>query len=144
MTGADPVGDTMDDQPTCGKGLAAHSTLPAKLAEVTGAVADVLEAHMAALDLADPNAKREYDAYRELVDAHRLTAAQLEATARRMAAYRDLPMGAHDMAVMMSARSADTFARLVAAEEELAELMRTRLDEHRAMLGEMNASGESR
>jgi len=36
---------------TCGKGLAAHSSLPAKLGDLTDAVADVLEIHTTALDL---------------------------------------------------------------------------------------------
>lgn len=134
----------MDDQPTCGKGLAAHSTLPAAMAETTNAVADVLEAHQAALVLSDVNSQRERDVYRELVDAHRLAAAQLAATAKRMAAYRDLPMGAHHMAVMMSPENTAAFARLVATEEELFALLRGRVDEHRAMLKEMNASGGDR
>jgi hypothetical protein len=130
----------MDEQPTCGKGLAEHSVLPAKLGALTAAVADVLAAHQEALDLTDANAKREYDAYAELVDAHRLTAAQLEAIARRMASYRDLPMGRHDMSVMTAAPSRDTFARLVAMEDELLELLGRRVAEHRAMLGEMQSA----
>ncbi len=127
----------MDDQPTCGKGLAHHSTLPAKLGALTAAVADVLEAHQAALDPSDPDAKREYDAYTELVDSHRIIAAHLDATAKRMAGYRDLPMGRHDMAVMMSPKPADAFSRLVAIEEEAVAMLRARLEEHRAMLSEM-------
>jgi hypothetical protein len=43
----------MDDQPTCGKGLAEHAVLPAKLGELIVSVAGVLEAHMPALDLTD-------------------------------------------------------------------------------------------
>ena len=31
----------MDDQPTCGKGLAANSALPAKLEDLTAAMAQV-------------------------------------------------------------------------------------------------------
>ena len=129
----------MDDQPTCGKGLAAHSTLPAQLAAVSNAVADVLEHHQAGLVLSDANAQRERDAYRELVDAHRLAAAQLEATAKRMAAYRDLPMGEHDMNALMSPENTGAFARLVASEEALLALLRARVAEHRAMLSEMGA-----
>jgi hypothetical protein len=128
----------MDDQPTCGKGLAAHSTLPAQLAVVTDAVADVLEGHQAGLVLSDPNSQRERDAYRELVDAHRLAAAQLAATAKRMAAYRDLPMGKHDMSALMSPENTGAFAKLVAAEDELLALLRVRVDEHRAMLNAMS------
>ena len=41
----------MDEQQTCGKGLASNASLPDKLGALTGAVADILEAHMPALDL---------------------------------------------------------------------------------------------
>jgi hypothetical protein len=133
----------MDEQPTCGKGLAHHSVLPAKLGALTEAMADVLEAHRAALDLTDADAKREYDAYTELADSHRIIAAHLEATARRMAGYRDLPMGRHDMAVMTSPKPAEAFSRLVAIEEELFSLLRGRLDEDRAMLSEMQTASDS-
>jgi hypothetical protein len=61
----------MDEQQTCGKGLAHRSTLTASLGEVVAATARVLEVHMKALDLTDENAKREYEAYRELASAHR-------------------------------------------------------------------------
>ena len=133
----------MDEQPTCGQGLAQHSILPAKLGALTAAVADVLEAHQAALDLTDADAKREYDAYAELVDSHRIIAGHLEATASRMAGYRDLPMGRHDMAAMMSPEPAEAFSRFVAIEEELFSLLRARLEEDRAMLSEMQAAGDS-
>ena len=43
----------MDEQPTCGKGLAENSALPSLLADVTGGMVDVLEAHMRALDTGD-------------------------------------------------------------------------------------------
>jgi hypothetical protein len=36
----------MEDQRTCGKGLAEHSALPAKLGELTAAMAENLEIHM--------------------------------------------------------------------------------------------------
>ena len=56
----------MADEPTCGKGLAEHSALPAKLAELIGSVADNLEIHMKALDPSDANAIKERDAYESL------------------------------------------------------------------------------
>ena len=93
----------MDEQQTCGKGLAQHSALTASLGELVASTARVLEVHMKALDLTDENAKREYEAYRELASAHRRIAGELADTAERMAGYRTLPMGRHDMAVMMSA-----------------------------------------
>lgn len=51
------------EQPTCGKGLAENSVLPAKLGELISAIAENLEAHMQALDRTDQNSRREYDAY---------------------------------------------------------------------------------
>ena len=41
------------DQPTCGQGLSENSVLPAKLAHVIAALADVLQTHMEALDPSD-------------------------------------------------------------------------------------------
>jgi hypothetical protein len=128
-----------DDQPTCGKGLAATSTLPAALGAVAGALSEVLTAHQASLDVRDDNNKREHDAYQDIADAHRLIAAQLEAAAKRMAAYRDLPMGPHDMAVIMGPDNVSAFARFVEREEELLALIQRRLAEDRAMLGEMES-----
>lgn len=90
----------MSEQPSCGEGLAAHSALPAKLADLTAAVADILDAHTAALDLDDENAKRELDAYLKLVAEQRRTAADLRSTAAQMSGYRDLPKGRHDPRVM--------------------------------------------
>src|ERR671935_3226006 len=60
-----------DNQPTCGKGLAANAALPAKLAELVAARAEVLERHTQALDLTDPNARHELDAYTALARAPR-------------------------------------------------------------------------
>ena len=67
----------MDDQPTCGKGLAEHAVLPAKLGALTAAMATVLEIHMKALDLKDENARREHEAYRRLAKEQHSIAAQL-------------------------------------------------------------------
>jgi hypothetical protein len=124
----------MADQPTCGRGLAEHAALPAKLAELTAAVADNLEAHMGALDLDDQDAKREHDVYQRLAGAHRDAAVRLRATGEDMAGSRDLPMGRHDQAAMSSARVVDAFERLVRTERELLSLLRGRLDQHEAML----------
>ncbi|MGH8310602.1 MAG: hypothetical protein ACRETX_12525, partial [Steroidobacteraceae bacterium] len=65
----------MDEQRTCGQGLAEHAALPAKLAELTDAVAETLERHQEALDLSDESSRREHAAYVELAQQHRSTAA---------------------------------------------------------------------
>lgn len=124
----------VDDTPTCGKGLAEHAELPAKLGELAGALARVLELHMQALDLGDAASRAEYDAYEELSGAFRGIAADLTSTARRMARYRDLPMGRHAMEVMSAPESAQAFAGFVRLEGELAKLLDRRLARDRAMM----------
>jgi hypothetical protein len=46
---------------TCGEGLAQNSLLPTKLGELAASMADVLEAHVPALDLEDENARKEHE-----------------------------------------------------------------------------------
>lgn len=131
----------MDAQQTCGKGLAQRSTLTACLGELVAATARVLEVHMKALDLTDENAKREYEAYRELASAHRRIAIELADTATRMAGYRTLPMGRHDMSVMMSPAPRHAFAGFVKQEEALMALVHEMHVQDSAMLAAMTAAG---
>jgi hypothetical protein len=114
----------METRQTCGQGLAENSVLPAKLGELTDSMAAILEIHMGALDLRDNDSRREHEAYRELARENRKTAAALQETARRMAGYRDLPMGAHDMSVMSSPRAVAAFQNFVKLEDELVALLR--------------------
>jgi hypothetical protein len=134
----------MNDQPTCGKGLAENAELPAKLGAVAAGMAEVLEHHMHALDVTDPNAKAEHDAYAQLVDAHRSIAAQLRATADQMAGYRDLPMGRHDEQVMTSPDALRVFDAFVKAKQELQALLDRQAAEDREMLAQIRrASGSA-
>jgi hypothetical protein len=124
-----------DDRPTCGKGIAANAVLPARLAELMAARAEVLERHTQALDLSDPASRQELDAYTSLVRAHRATADDLARLARQMTAYRDLPMGRHDLSVMADPRGqAEAFRRFVEIERELAALLQTKLEEDERLL----------
>jgi hypothetical protein len=109
----------MDDQPTCGEGLAAHSALPAKLAELEDALAENLELHQKTLDLRDEHARAELEAYVRLANAHRAIASQLRATAAEMAGYRGLPMGAHDEKALGDPKLLDAFATFVTREQQL-------------------------
>jgi hypothetical protein len=120
---------TPEGQPTCGQGLAANAFLPAKLAEVLAARAEVLERHMQALDRSDPQAQQELEAYAHLAHAHRDVASELSRLAQEMAGYRDLPMARHDLAVMASpeGQMAD-FRRFVAVEQELLTLLQANLE----------------
>ena len=56
----------MTDEPTCGRGLAASAALPGKIAELSAALAEVLERHMKALDLSDEHSRREHALYDRL------------------------------------------------------------------------------
>lgn len=124
----------MTDEPTCGKGLAEHSALPAKLAELIGAVADNLEIHMTTLDPADANARKELDAYENLTHQHRQIAALLRSTGEEMAGYRELPMGRHDEAALSDPRLVDTFERLVSIRRETVELLQAMLEQEESLL----------
>jgi hypothetical protein len=124
----------MADEPTCGKGLAEHSALPAKLAELIGSVADNLEIHMKSLDLSDAIAMKERDAYVSLTRQHRQIASLLHTASAEMAGYRDLPMGRHDQAAMSAPRVIDTFEELVSIRRETVELLQAMLEQEEAML----------
>jgi hypothetical protein len=130
----------MTDGPTCGQGLAEHSSVPAKLGELTASLAENLELHMETLDLSDENAKTEHAAYVKLANEHRDIAAQLQATSEEMAGYRDLPMGRHDQQALSSPRLVEAFARFVTVEQELLALLRTRVQQDQQMLDDISAA----
>jgi hypothetical protein len=133
----------VEQRRTCGQGLAEHSSLPAKLGELTAAVAENLELHMKALDLKDENAKREHDAYQKLALEHRQTASELHATAEEMVGYRDLPMGRHETA-MSDPLLLQAFERFVSLEQELLWLLQERIAHDQKMLIEMPGGGSGR
>lgn len=132
----------MTDEPTCGRGLAASAALPAKLADLSAAVAEILEGHMKALDLRHEHSRQEHALYDRLAGEHRDAAAALAGTAERMAGARDLPMGPHDMAAMADPAMGAAFERFVRLEEELLQLLQSRLDDDRAMLATMRDEGD--
>jgi hypothetical protein len=124
----------VDDQQTCGKGLAENAKLPAKLADVISALTANLELHMPTLDQSDPNSRREYEAYAHLARAFRRIASDLATTSREMEGYRDLPMGRHDEHALADPRLWLAFEKLVGQERELRDLLEKRLVGHEAML----------
>ena len=121
----------MDEQQTCGRGLAEHSALPAQLAEVTEAMASNLQVHMQALELDDEPAREEHAVYLRLAEERR------RAGDNEMAAARDLPMGRHDAQTMSSPEVGDAFQRFVKAKQELLDLLQGMVEEDRRMLAEM-------
>jgi hypothetical protein len=132
----------MDEQPTCGKGLAEHAALPAKLGELAAAMAENLEIHQTALDLTDEKARKEHEAYVKLAAEFRGIASRLQTTAEQMAGYRDLPMGRHDEQVLAQPKVLEAFARFVKIEEELLALLQRGIERDRKML-EMHRSNGS-
>jgi hypothetical protein len=130
------------EQPTCGKGLAENSILPAKLGELIAAMAENLEAHMKALDLTDVNSKQEYEAYKDLVREEREIAAKLTATAQEMARYRDLPMGRHDEKAMIHPRVRTAFEKFVQHKQELLYLLEETAERDDELLEAMLAHNE--
>jgi hypothetical protein len=127
----------MNEQPTCGKGLAANSVLPAKMADLISSLSTVLAVHLKALDLEDENSRQEHAAYSQLAKAYADIADSLRATAERMTGYRDLPMGRHDMKAMTASEPAEAFARFLNREQELLALLQARLPNEQTMLAGM-------
>lgn len=136
----------MEDQPTCGRGLAERSVLPETLGRLTATLAEVLEVHTKALDPADGHSKVEHAAYSRLVEEHRRIAAELAATAKRMAGHRNLPMGKHDQPAMSSPRAFEAFEafeKFVEVEAELVAVLQRSLAQDRRMHSEMGAAHEA-
>jgi hypothetical protein len=107
-------------------------------------LAEILELHMKVLDLTDENAKKEHDAYLQLAREYQKIATQLQATAQRMAGYRDLPMGRHEQKAMSSPKLRQAFEKFVTLEQELEALLQNRIGEDRRMLIEMAGAGGGR
>jgi hypothetical protein len=124
----------MDDEPTCGRGIAANAALPAMLSDLMTALADTLDAHRPALDLKETAGQQEDEAYATLVAEQREIAGRLESLAKRMEGYRDLPMASHDMAVMAQPERMAPYARFVAIERELAGMLQQAVVDGEAML----------
>ena len=128
----------MDDQQTCGRGLAEHSVLPAQLAGVIEAMADNLRVHMQALELDDEPAREEHAVYLRLTEEQRQAAARLRAVAGEMAAARDLPMGRHDAEAMRSPEVGHAFRRFIEARRELQAVLERMAEQDRQLLAQMD------
>ncbi len=127
----------MQEQPTCGEGLAENSLLPGKLGELTAAMAETLEMHMRSLDVNDPPSKKEYEVYVQLANEQRETAARLLATANEMGGARDLPLGRHDFSPESASQLLSAFEKYVRIEQELLALLQQTAEQDQAMLLEM-------
>jgi len=131
----------MDEQQTCGRGLADNAVLPARLAEVIETMADNLRVHMAALELDDEPAREEHAVYLRLTEEQRQAAGRLRAIAGDMAAARDLPMGRHDQTAMASPEVAGAFRHFVEARRELLATLEGMAEQDERMLAAMEGPG---
>ena len=128
----------MKEQQTCGKGLADHSVLPAKLAELITSIAKNLELHMETLDLTDPDSRREYNAYQKLVYEHREIADRLKETSVEMKGYRNLPMGRHDQKKLSDPVVINAFKKYTNLEQEVLTVLNKQIEQDQEMIAEVH------
>ena len=124
----------MEDQPTCGKGLAANASLLALFGRLTAATAAILEAHLPMLDISDPSSATEHALYVAIAEDHRRAATVLRTIADRMTGARDLPMGRHLDVPEANSEMGRAFAEFVEGETALRALLDDRLVADRQML----------
>jgi hypothetical protein len=86
--------------------------------------------------LTDERSRKERDAYAALATAYRKIAEDLQATAAQMAAYRKLPMGRHDEKAMSDPKLLRAFERFVTLEQDLLDVLQSRVERDRKMLVE--------
>jgi hypothetical protein len=129
----------VEEQPTCGRGLAESAAVPAALSAVAAGLAQNLEVHVRALPPGDAAADRERGVY-ELVSARLRSAADdLRAAAAEMVAAVDLPMGAHDIAAMSTPDVLDAYEEHVTAEDALRRLLEGRREDDEQLLAAIRA-----
>jgi hypothetical protein len=122
---------------SCGGGLAEHSVLPTKIAELLGSVAETLSVHTSSLDETEKNAQTERRVYRKLIDEHRHAAEILSAIGEEMASYRDLPPAKHDPKAMASPKALEAFEEVVKREREILALLEKKVENDQKVLLEM-------
>jgi hypothetical protein len=129
----------VEEQHTCGRGLAQNTVVPAALAAVAAGLAQNLEVHVRALDPGDAAAAQEQGVYERVAHSLRSAAADLQAAAVEMASAADLPMGAHDMAAITTTDALGAFEGYVAAEDDLRRLLDARREDNEQMLTAIRA-----
>lgn len=129
----------MEEEPTCGRGLAQSTAVPAGLAAVAAGLAQNLEIHTRALDLGDAAAAQELGVYERIARSLRTAAANLQTAAAEMASAVDLPMAAHDLAAVTTPDVLDAFERYVGAEDDLRRLLDARQVDNEWMLAAIRA-----
>ena len=124
----------MDEPQTCGRGLAEHAAVPAKIAELISALVANLELHRHTLDLTDRNARLENNAYTLLATQFTSIANDLRETAQQMAGYGDLPAATHNPQKLAEPRILNHLATFVKIERELVSLLQRSIARDERML----------
>ena len=130
----------VEDPQTCGAGLAHNAVLPAKMADVIAALANVLRSHLPTIDTSAEAGRQEYEAYVMLARRYDTIASELGSTAAQMAACRDLPMAPHIEAALTDPRLLATFETYVQRAGDLLESLSARVESDRSMLAEWQQS----
>jgi hypothetical protein len=123
-----------EDEWTCGRGLAHHSAVPAKMADYLAALTRTLRTHLRTIDRSTAPGQDEWDAYRKLADAYADLADGLGTAAARMRGYRDLPAAPHYEKELADPVLTEAFATFVKIETELAALLRASAEQDQEML----------
>jgi uncharacterized protein YndB with AHSA1/START domain len=127
-----------EEVPTCGKGLAENSTLPARFSELIAAMAENLELHTKTLDLSDGNARLENEVYEKLVKTQRDIAARLMTLAGEIYSYYDLPIAKHDEKKLSDPKIAEAFKNFTLLEQELIIMLNKRRRREEKILAEIH------
>lgn len=123
-----------EDEPTCGRGLAQASAVPAGLASVAAGLAENLEVHLRALDLSDTAAVQEQETYESIARSLHSAAVSLRTAAVEMHSAESLPVAAHDMAAMTTPEIVDAFGGYVTAADNLRQLLEAERSDNELML----------
>ena len=117
------------DRPTCGEGLAANAILPAKLAELMIAQAEVLKRHTSTRSDRRDCAKRTRRLHKVGARPPRRGRRTRRPCRRDGSGYRNLPMGRHDVRVMTDPKGQmEAFGRFVTVERDLLALLQSQLE----------------
>jgi hypothetical protein len=131
--------DRMEEQPTCGQGLATHALLPQLIAELMNATAENLITHLPMLVAGDADTQHERSVYEHLSTRHREAAAMLDGIATEMKEQQDMRMGQHDVDAMSHEGVTKALESMVRAEAQLVAQLELQLVDHRAMVDEMGS-----
>jgi len=124
------------EETTCGRGLAQHAAIPAKIAVMFQGLAETLELHRPMLVLDDPKSRTEDEIYRDLAANWKEIAERVRKTAALMAAQHDLPMGAHDVGAWGEPQL-KAFEKFVDGQTQVLALLRVAAEHDKTLLSSM-------